>query len=67
MLTKDQKRKFVEDGKNSVQKYANVGIVPLSGIPDRLLQSTKNRMKSEVKKRIILSMENAIALRQKPP
>ncbi len=49
MLTKDQKRKFVEDGKNSVQKYANVGIVPLSGIPDRLLQSTKNRMKSEVR------------------
>jgi hypothetical protein len=25
------------------------------------------RMKREVKKRIILSMENAIALRQKPP
>ena len=32
-----------------MQKYSIVGIVPLSGIPDRLLQSTKNSMKGEVK------------------
>ena len=48
MLTKNEKRKFVEDGKKAVEKYSVVGIVPLSGIPDRLLQSTKNQMKKEV-------------------
>lgn len=48
MLTKNEKRKFVEDGKKTVAKYSVVGIVPLSGIPDRLLQSTKNSMKKEV-------------------
>src|SRR5271157_683425 len=48
MLTKTQKISFVEHGKALMKKYTLIGIVPLSGIPDRLLQSTKNRMKQDV-------------------
>ena len=48
MLTKSQKVSFVETGKGYANKYSTVGVLPLSGIPDRLLQSTKNRLKGEV-------------------
>lgn len=49
MLNKDQKVKFVEGHKNELSKYNLVGIIQLSNIPDRLLQSTKNKLKPEVK------------------
>lgn len=49
MLTKSQKERFVEEGRKGVQEHSLVGIVPLSGIPDRLLQSTRNRLKGEAK------------------
>lgn len=71
MLTKNQKLSFVEEGKSYIQKYSVVGIVPLSGIPDRLLQSTRSRLKSEVKfilgrksllKRILESSEKTKSL-----
>jgi large subunit ribosomal protein L10 len=74
MLTKSQKKNFVEEGKKGVQKYSVVGIIPLSGIPDRLLQSTRNGMKSEVKfilgrktllKRILESTEKTKGLADK--
>lgn len=49
MLTKDQKIKFVEENTKLLDKYKVVGIVPLSSIPDRLLQKSKNQMKPDVK------------------
>jgi large subunit ribosomal protein L10 len=45
MLTKSQKQSFVEEAKKAVQRYGTIGILPLSGIPDRLLQSTRNKLK----------------------
>ncbi|MGI0134967.1 MAG: 50S ribosomal protein L10, partial [Candidatus Micrarchaeaceae archaeon] len=48
-LTKDQKKKFVEQHRKELQKYTMIGIVPLNSIPDRLYQSTKNRMKPKAK------------------
>ncbi len=48
MLTKSQKQDFVEAGKSQAQKYSTIGVLPLSGIPDRLLQSTRNRLKGDV-------------------
>ncbi|HII09823.1 MAG: 50S ribosomal protein L10 [Candidatus Micrarchaeaceae archaeon] len=49
MLTKDQKLKFVAENSKLLKSYKVVGIVQLSGIPDRLLQSTKNRLKDETR------------------
>ncbi len=49
MLTKEQKIKFVEEHTKLLDKYSVVGIVPLSNIPDRLLQKSKNQMRSDVK------------------
>ena len=49
MLTKDQKRKFVDDNAKLIDSYGLVGIVPLSGIPDRLLQASRNNMRNEIK------------------
>ncbi|MCL4387725.1 50S ribosomal protein L10 [Candidatus Marsarchaeota archaeon] len=49
MLTLEQKKKFVEEHVKLIDSYKLVGIVPLSGIPDRLLQSSRNSMRSEVK------------------
>ncbi len=49
MLTKEQKIKFVEEHSKLLDKYEVVGIVPLSNIPDRLLQKSKNQMRPNVK------------------
>ncbi len=49
MLTLEQKKKFVEEHIKLIDSYKLIGIVPLSGIPDRLLQSSRNNMRSEVK------------------
>lgn len=49
MLNKSQKVKFVQDEAKSIDKFKVVGIVPISGIPDRLLQATKNKMKPNAK------------------
>ena len=37
MLNKEEKMKFVEDAKKALKSYSTIGVVPLSGIPDRLL------------------------------
>ncbi|MEM0149546.1 MAG: 50S ribosomal protein L10 [Candidatus Micrarchaeaceae archaeon] len=49
MLSRDQKIKFVEDAKRELKSYSTIGIVKLSNIPDRLLQSAKNSMKGSTK------------------
>lgn len=49
MLTKTQKASFVEEHKKLLDSYKVIGVVQLSSIPDRLLQSTKNRMRHDVR------------------
>jgi len=49
MQTKDQKAKFVENGKALLKSYKLIGIVPLARIPDRLLQTAKNKNRDEIK------------------
>ncbi len=49
MLNKDQKVKFVKEGSRELSKYKVVGIINLGGIPDRLLQKSRNMMKGDVK------------------
>ena len=47
MLTKSQKKEFVLNRQTVLKKYKTVGIIQLSGIPDRLLQATKNKLKGK--------------------
>ena len=49
MLTKTQKISFVEENKKLLESYKVIGIVQLKGIPDRLLQSTKNKLKTNTR------------------
>ncbi len=49
MLTKDQKIKFVKDAGKDLSKYSTIGIVNLGGIPDRLLQRSRNSIKGETR------------------
>jgi large subunit ribosomal protein L10 len=49
MLSKDQKRKFVDDGITAVKASKVIGVVPLAGIPDRLFQKSRNGMRSSVR------------------
>lgn len=49
MLTKTQKASFVDEHRKMLKPYKVVGIVQLKGIPDRLLQSTRNKLKSTTK------------------
>ncbi len=49
VLTKQQKAKFVEDVKSALQSYSTVGIVQLTGVPDKLLQLSRNRLKPDIK------------------
>ncbi len=46
MLTKTQKRDFVSEHKKALKSYKAVGVVQLSGVPDRLLQRVKNDMRA---------------------
>jgi large subunit ribosomal protein L10 len=49
MLTKAQKLSFVDEYKKTLKSYKVVGVLQLKGIPDRLLQSTKNQLRSNTK------------------
>jgi large subunit ribosomal protein L10 len=49
MLTKTQKVSFVDERKKLLKSYKVVGIIQLIGIPDTLLQSTKNKLKGNTK------------------
>ena len=45
IMNKDQKLKFVKTHVGLMGQYKSVGVIKLSGVPDRLLQSAKNRLK----------------------
>ncbi len=49
MLTKAQKLNFVQEHRKALKSYKVVGIVQLKGVPDRLLQSAKNRLRANTK------------------
>ncbi len=49
MLNKDQKVKFVNEGKKELSKYSVIGVLPLANIPDRLVQKSRNTMRSKVR------------------
>ena len=48
-ITKQQKIKFVEEAKSALKSYSTVGVVQLTGVPDKLLQLSRNRLKPEIK------------------
>jgi large subunit ribosomal protein L10 len=48
-LTKSEKIKFVEAAKKELKAYKVVGILNLNGLPDRLVQKTKNSSKPDTK------------------
>jgi large subunit ribosomal protein L10 len=58
MMTKDQKEKFVEYGKNLIKDYKIIGVIPLNSIPDKLLQSSRYKFQSEVK--LIIAKKNLL-------
>lgn len=49
MLTKTQKIDFVKEHKKELKGYKVVGVVQLNGVPDSLLQSTKNQLRANTK------------------
>ena len=60
MLSKDQKRKFVDDGIKAVKASKVVGVVPLAGIPDRLFQKSRNGMRGSI--RFITGRKSLLAM-----
>lgn len=49
MLTKNDKAKFVKDSSKELAKYSSIAVIPLNGLPDRLLQLSRNRLKGDAK------------------
>jgi large subunit ribosomal protein L10 len=49
MLSKSEKIKFVESMKKELGSYKIVGVVEFNGLPDRLVQKTKNSLKPETR------------------
>ncbi len=47
MINKNQKIKFVEEHSKLFGKYKSVGIIQLNGIPDRLFQLSKNKLRAD--------------------
>jgi large subunit ribosomal protein L10 len=47
MINKKQKMKFVEEHSKLFGKYKSVGIIQLNGIPDRLFQLSKNKLRAD--------------------
>lgn len=58
MLTKQQKVEFVEKCIKELKSYSVVGIIKLDGLPDRLLQSSKNKQKGST--RFIISRKTML-------
>ena len=58
MLTRDQKEKFVESASKELKSYKTIGIMPVGNIPDRLLQLSKNRMRSSIK--VVMGRKNLL-------
>ncbi|MGC8572269.1 MAG: 50S ribosomal protein L10 [Candidatus Micrarchaeia archaeon] len=49
MFTKEQKEEFVKKNIEELKKYKTVGILQLNNIPDKLIQLSRNKLRSEVK------------------
>ncbi|MGI0100380.1 MAG: 50S ribosomal protein L10 [Candidatus Micrarchaeaceae archaeon] len=49
MLTKTQKVSFVEERRKMLSSYKVIGIVQLKGVPDRLLQAAKNKLRGDAR------------------
>ncbi|MDE1804561.1 MAG: 50S ribosomal protein L10 [Candidatus Micrarchaeota archaeon] len=49
MMLKAQKVEYAKKLKAEIKKYKVVGVLPLSAIPDRLLQKVKNQVKPDTK------------------
>ncbi|MEM3841689.1 MAG: 50S ribosomal protein L10, partial [Candidatus Micrarchaeaceae archaeon] len=49
MITRETKEMFVKSGSAEIAKYGSVGILRLDGVPDMLLQATKDRLRSKAK------------------
>lgn len=49
MLTKTQKADFVKEHRKMLKNYKVIGIVQLNGVPDRLLQSTRNQLRDNTR------------------
>jgi large subunit ribosomal protein L10 len=58
MLSKKEKESFVKEAAKAMSKYTTVGVINLSGIPDNLLQKTRNGMRDEI--RLILGKKNIL-------
>ncbi len=59
MLNIEQKKRIVEQGSGSLRGYSTIAVLPLSGIPDRLLQSVRNKMRGDVE--FITGRKNILA------
>ncbi|MGC8648626.1 MAG: 50S ribosomal protein L10 [Candidatus Micrarchaeia archaeon] len=67
MFTKEDKKKFVEEKAKEIKNYKTIGILQVNNIPDRLIQTSRNKLKNNVKfiiskksllKKILESNEN---------
>lgn len=48
-MIKSEKIEFVKNLKEEVKKYKVVGVMPINGIPDRLVQKVRNGLKADTK------------------
>jgi len=49
MLSKEDKKKFVEEKAKEIKNYKTVGVLSVNNIPDRLVQQARNKLGKEVK------------------
>ena len=57
-MLKSEKIKFVNELGNEISNYKGVAIMPLNGVPDRLLQSIRNQLKPGAK--IVVARKNLL-------
>ncbi|MCL4375314.1 50S ribosomal protein L10, partial [Candidatus Marsarchaeota archaeon] len=48
-MIKSEKIEFVKNLKEEVKRYKVVGVMPINGIPDRLVQKVRNGLKADTK------------------
>ncbi len=49
MSEREEKMRFVEEQKKELKKYSVIGVLPVNGIPDRLVQASRNKMRKQAK------------------
>lgn len=59
MLTKTQKVVFVDERKKLIKSYKVLGVLQLKGIPDRLLQASRNQLRANT--RFILGRKSLLS------